>query len=103
MDRRSMATEDPLGTWPADAPFAWEKQPALAQLTLSTWSVIRPYAQNLSIRPFDFLLVATPTKSLADFAAEYTVCCSDPRPHASSSRIRPRGRTRIGDACGAQR
>ena len=61
-------------------PFAWEAQPALAQLTLSTWSVIKPYAQNPNVRPFDFLLVATPTRSLADFAAGYTVCCADPRP-----------------------
>ena len=61
-------------------PLPWEAQPALARLTLSTWSVIKPYAENPNVRPFDFLLVATPTRSLADFAAGYTVCCADPRP-----------------------
>jgi len=61
-------------------PFRWEAQPALAQLTLSTLSVIKPYAQNPNIRPFDFLLVATPTRSLADLAAGHTVCCGNSRP-----------------------
>jgi hypothetical protein len=61
-------------------PFAWEKLPALAQLTLSTWSVMRTYEQNPNIRPFDFLLVATPTRSFSDFAQGFTVCCADPRP-----------------------
>jgi hypothetical protein len=61
-------------------PFPWEQLPALAQLTLSTWSVMKPYAQNPNIRPFDFLLVATPTRSFSDFAKRYEVCCADPRP-----------------------
>ena len=61
-------------------PFPWEEQPALAQLTLSTWSVIKPYVQNPNIRPFDFLLVATPSGSFSDFASGYAACCSEPRP-----------------------
>ncbi len=61
-------------------PFAWEQQPALAQLTLSTWSVMKPYLQNSSIRPFDFLIVATPTRSFSDFAQGYAACCEDQRP-----------------------
>jgi DNA-binding phage protein len=52
----------------------------LAQLTLSTWSVMKPYLRNPSIRPFDFLIVATPTRSFSDFAQAYTACCEDPRP-----------------------
>jgi hypothetical protein len=59
--------------------FPWEDQPALAQLTLSTWSVM-PYLKNPNIRPFDFLLVATPTRSFSDFASGYGACCADPRP-----------------------
>ena len=62
------------------APFAWEQQPALAQLTLSTWSVMKPYLRNPRIRPFDFLIVATPTRSFSDFAQGYTACCEDQRP-----------------------
>jgi hypothetical protein len=60
--------------------FVWEQQPALAQLTLSTWSVMKPYLQNPSIRPFDFLIVATPTRSFSDFAQGFTGCCDDQRP-----------------------
>ena len=61
-------------------PFPWEEQPALAQLTLSTWSVMKPYLDNPNIRPFDFLLVATPSRSIKDFASGYRACCADPRP-----------------------
>jgi DNA-binding phage protein len=61
-------------------PFPWEEQPALAQLTLSTWSIMKPYAQNPNIRPFDFLLVATPSRSISDFASGYRACCANPRP-----------------------
>ncbi|MGA8533204.1 MAG: hypothetical protein WB615_03730 [Candidatus Tumulicola sp.] len=64
----------------AEGVFAWQEQAALAQLTLSTWSVIKPYLENPNIRPFDFLLVATPTRSVSDFAKGYAVCCADPRP-----------------------
>lgn len=60
--------------------FPWETQPALAQLTLSTWSVMKPYERNATIRPFDFLLVATPTASFKDFAQGYSACCPEPRP-----------------------
>ncbi len=60
--------------------FPWEQQPALAQLTLSTWSVMKPYMQNPNMRPFDFLLVATPSRSFSDFASGYGACCPDPRP-----------------------
>jgi hypothetical protein len=60
--------------------LAWEQQPALAQLNLTTWFVIKAYLDNPNIRPFDFLLVATPTHSLIDFAEGYAACCSDPRP-----------------------
>jgi len=61
-------------------PFPWEDLPALAQLTLSTWSVMKPYAQNPNIRPFDFLLVAAPSRSICDLASGYRSCCADPRP-----------------------
>jgi hypothetical protein len=60
--------------------FPWEEQPALAQLTLSTWSVMKPYAQNPNIRPFDFLLVAAPSRSICDLASGYRSCCADRRP-----------------------
>jgi hypothetical protein len=60
--------------------FEWEPLPALAQLTLSTWSVMKPYLQNPHIRPFDFLLVASPTRSFVDFAKGYAACCKEPRP-----------------------
>ncbi len=61
-------------------PFPSEDQPALAQLTLSTWSVMKPYLDNPNIRPFDFLLVATLSRSFVDFAKGFGACCSDPRP-----------------------
>jgi hypothetical protein len=61
-------------------PFEWESLPALAQLTLSTWSVMKPYLENPNIRPFDFLLVASPTRSFVDFAKGYVACCREPRP-----------------------
>ena len=61
-------------------PFSWEEQPALAQLVLSTWSVIKPYLQNQNIRPSDFLLVATLGRSLSDFADVHGVCCPAPQP-----------------------
>jgi hypothetical protein len=41
---------------------------------------MKPYERNATIRPFDFLLVATPTTSFKAFAQGYAVCCSDPRP-----------------------
>jgi hypothetical protein len=41
---------------------------------------MKPYLQNPSIRPFDFLIVATPTRSFSDFAQGYTACCEDQRP-----------------------
>jgi hypothetical protein len=64
----------------SDSAFDWQERPALAQLTLSTWSVMKPYLENPNLRPFDFLLVATPTRSVSDFARGYAVCCADPRP-----------------------
>ncbi len=61
-------------------PFEWESYPAIAQLTLTTWSVMKAYAGNPNIRPFDFIVVATPTRSFKDYAIGFMVCCNDPRP-----------------------
>ncbi|MFZ0030482.1 MAG: hypothetical protein WAK84_01245 [Candidatus Cybelea sp.] len=39
-------------------PFEWEQRPAISQLTMTTWSVYKPYRENQSLRPSDFLAVA---------------------------------------------
>jgi hypothetical protein len=65
-------------------PFAWERYPALSQLTLTTWNVFEPYRENDRLRPFDFLAVGVVNKSAIDLAIEEVVglerCCEDPRP-----------------------
>ncbi|MHB8380708.1 MAG: helix-turn-helix domain-containing protein [Acidimicrobiales bacterium] len=61
-------------------PFAWEQYPAIAPLTLSTWSVLKPYRDNARVHPFDFLAVALMSRNLVDIAAHPRVCCKDPRP-----------------------
>ncbi|MHB8415748.1 MAG: helix-turn-helix domain-containing protein, partial [Acidiferrobacteraceae bacterium] len=61
-------------------PFAWEQYPAIAPLTLSTWSVLKPYRDNARVHPFDFLAVALMSRNLVDIAAHPHVCCKDPRP-----------------------
>lgn len=70
-------------------PFAWEKYPAIAQLTLSTWSVLKPYRENERLGPFDFLAVGVVDKSpLANGAYNNVTgrwepsrrCCDEPRP-----------------------
>jgi hypothetical protein len=64
--------------------FAWEKYPAISQLTLTTWNVFEPYRENDRLRPFDFLAVGVVNKSAIDLAIEEVAglerCCEDPRP-----------------------
>ncbi len=61
-------------------PFSWEQYPAIAPLTLSTWSVLKPYRGNARIRPFDFLAAALMSRKIVDIAEHPHVCCKDPRP-----------------------
>lgn len=65
-------------------PFAWEAYPAIAQLTLTTWSVFRPYREKARLRPFDFLAVGVVNRSAIDAAIEEVAgaerCCDEPRP-----------------------
>jgi len=60
--------------------FEWESMPAISQLTLTTWSVFKPYRENDTVHPFDFVAVASPTRSIQDFAKGYAACCAEPRP-----------------------
>lgn len=52
----------------------WFTQPALSQLTLTTWNVMKYYAQTPRVRPFDFLAVAQ-----VAFPG-FLHCCHAPRP-----------------------
>jgi hypothetical protein len=65
-------------------PFGWEQYPAIAQLTLTTWSVFKPYSENERLRPFDFLAVGVVNHSAIDLAIEEVAglerCCEEPRP-----------------------
>jgi hypothetical protein len=65
-------------------PFAWERYPAIAQLTLTTWSVFKPYRENQRLHPFDFLAVGVLNRSAIDLAIEEVEalerCCEEPRP-----------------------
>jgi DNA-binding phage protein len=65
-------------------PFPWERYPAISQLTLTTWSVFKPYRENADLRPFDFLAVAIVNRSPIDLAIEEVAhaerCCGEPRP-----------------------
>jgi hypothetical protein len=68
-------------------PFAWEQYPAISQLTLTTWSVFKPYRENNRLRPFDFLAVGVLNRSAIDLAIEEVErlerCCEEPRPACS--------------------
>jgi hypothetical protein len=59
--------------------FAWEGHPATSQLTLTTWSVFKPYRENERLRPFDFLAVGIVNRSAIDLAIEEVArlerCC----------------------------
>jgi hypothetical protein len=61
-------------------PFPWKHYPAIAQLTISTWSVLQPYRTNERLRPFDFLAVGVMSRKLSDIASRPGVCCKEPRP-----------------------
>jgi hypothetical protein len=65
-------------------PVAWEAFPAISQLTLTTWSVFKPYRENERLRPFDFLAVGIVNRSAIDLAIEEVAglerCCEEPRP-----------------------
>lgn len=53
---------------------AWFNLPALSQLTLTTWNVIKYYAQTPGVHPFDFLAVAQVAYP------GLLRCCNAPRP-----------------------
>jgi hypothetical protein len=65
-------------------PFPWEQYPAISQLTLTTWSVFKPYRESVDLRPFDFLAVGVVNRSAIDLAIEDVAraerCCEEPRP-----------------------
>lgn len=58
---------------PVETP-TWFNLPALSQLTLTTWSAMKPYAQTPGVHPFDFLAVAQ-----VAFPGLLR-CCHAPRP-----------------------
>ena len=57
-----------------NVPLGWEKLPAIAQLTLTTWNVMKHYANTSGVHPYDFLTVAQ-----AAFPGLLR-CCQAPRP-----------------------
>ncbi len=67
-------------------PFEWEQYPAISQLTMTTWSVFKPYRENKELRPFDFLAVGivNDSRNLVYGAIEEMrrsqSCCKSARP-----------------------
>jgi hypothetical protein len=67
-------------------PFEWEQYPAISQLTMTTWSVFKPYRENGQLRPFDFLAVGVvndsrnPVYRALEEMRRSQPCCKSPRP-----------------------
>ena len=70
---------------PAEA-FEWERYPAISPLTMTTWSVFKPYRENKELRPFDFLAVGivndshNPVYRAIEEMRHSQSCCKSPRP-----------------------
>jgi len=72
VDAWTLAIRDALGL-PVQDP-TWFKLPALSQLTLTTWNVLKGYSATPGVHPFDFLAVAQ-----VAFPG-LLHCCPAPRP-----------------------